>query len=207
MEITMRKRVGILGGTFNPIHLGHMLIAENAYETFDLDEILFIPTGKSYLKSDVLDSKTRITMTGVAIEDNPHFALSTIEVDRDGYSYSYETIAELKKNNPNTDYFFIVGADSLMYMENWKNPELIFPEVTVLVALRKGTSDVELKTKIDYLCEKFPGSDIRILPINEVAISSTEIRERVKEGKSIRYMVHYRVIEYINKYKIYSEET
>ena len=203
----MRKRVGILGGTFNPIHLGHMLIAENAYETFDLDEILFIPTGKSYLKSDVLDSKTRITMTGVAIEDNPHFALSTIEVDRDGYSYSYETIAELKKNNPNTDYFFIVGADSLMYMENWKNPELIFPEVTVLVALRKGTSDVELKTKIDYLCEKFPGSDIRILPINEVAISSTEIRERVKEGKSIRYMVHYRVIEYINKYKIYSEET
>lgn len=200
------KKVGIMGGTFNPIHLGHMLIAENAYETFGLDEILFVPTGKSYLKSDVLNSKTRISMIGVAIEDNPHFALSTIEVDRDGYSYSYETIAELKRQNPTTEYYFIVGADSLMYMENWKNPELIFPEVTVLVASRKGTTDKELNEKIEYLCKKFPGTDIRILPINEVALSSTEIRERVKEGRSIRYMVQHRVIDYINKYKIYSEE-
>lgn len=200
------KKVGIMGGTFNPIHLGHMLIAENAYETFDLDEILFVPTGKSYLKSDVLDSKTRIAMTGVAIEDNPHFALSTIEVDRDGYSYSYETIAELKRQNPTTDYYFIVGADSLMYMENWKNPERIFPEVTVLVASRHGTTNQELNEKIEFLCNKFPGSDIRILPISEVDFSSTDIRKRVKEGRSIRYMVQHRVIDYIKKYNIYSEE-
>lgn len=131
-----RKRVGIMGGTFDPIHLGHLIMAENAYEAFELDEILFVPTGVSYLKSNVLDAKTRISMIGEAISDNPHFALSTIEVERDGYSYSYETIKELQDANPNTDYFFIVGADSLMYMDKWKNPEQIFAKVPVLVAVR-----------------------------------------------------------------------
>ncbi|MBO7333503.1 MAG: nicotinate-nucleotide adenylyltransferase [Lachnospiraceae bacterium] len=201
-----KKRVGIMGGTFNPIHLGHLLIAESAYEAFDLDEILFIPCGKSHLKEDVLDAKTRISMIGEAIEDNPHFALSTIEVEREGYSYSYETIAELKAKNPHVEYYFIVGADSLMYMDNWMKPEGIFNEVTVLVASRKGTSVEELNKKIDELKAKYEKADIRVLPISNTDISSSEIRERVKEGKSIRYMVHYKVIEFINKNHIYSKE-
>lgn len=201
-----KKRVGIMGGTFNPIHLGHMIMAENAYETFELDEILFVPSGKSYLKDNVLDAKTRISMIGEAISDNPHFALSTIEVERGGNSYSYETIKELQEQNPDTEYFFIVGADSLMYMENWKNPEQIFSKVTVLVASREGCSIADLVKKIEELTQRFEKADIRILPISNVDISSTMIREKVKNKKSIRYMVHYKVIEYINKHHIYEEE-
>ncbi len=200
-----KKKVGIMGGTFNPIHLGHMLIAENAYENYGLDEVLFVPTGISYLKEHVLDAKTRITMTGIAIEDNSHFALSTIEVDRDGYSYSYETIRDLKEANPTTEYYFIVGADSLFQMEQWMCPEKIFKEVTILVARRLGSDDTELEKKIAELKEKFD-ADIRVLPMNCVDISSTNIRKKVEEHKSIRYMVHYRVIEYIDKNHIYWAE-
>lgn len=201
-----KKRVGIMGGMFDPIHLGHMLMAEIAYETFELDEILFVPTGVSYLKSNVTDAKTRISMIGEAISDNPHFALSTIEVERDGYSYSYETIKELQDKNPNTEYFFIVGADSLMFMENWKNPEQIFTKVPVLVAVRDEYSNEAISAKIDHLMSKYPGAEIHIIPISKVDISSSKIRERVKEGKSIRYMVHYKVIEFINKNHIYMDE-
>ena len=108
-----KKKVGIMGGTFNPIHLGHLIIAEEAFEAYDLDEVLFVPSGISYMKdpSEVLDAKKRVHMTGLAIEDNPHFALSTIEIDRDGNSYSYETLETLRKQNPNTEYYFLVGAD------------------------------------------------------------------------------------------------
>ena len=200
-----RKRVGIMGGTFNPIHLGHMIVAECAYESFNLDEVLFVPSGQSYMKENVLDPKTRITMTGISIEDNSHFALSTIEVERGGNSYSYETIRDLKASRPDTDFFFIVGADSIMNMDKWKCPEKIFSEVTVLVAVRAGYDKAELEAKIEEFKKSY-GADIQMLPITTVDISSTNIRDRVREGKSIRYMVHYKVIEYINKNRIYQDK-
>lgn len=197
-----RKRVGIMGGTFNPIHLGHMIVAENAYESFNLDEVLFVPSGQSYMKENVLDPKTRITMTGISIEDNSHFALSTIEVERGGNSYSYETIRDLKTQRPDTDFFFIVGADSIMNMDKWMCPEKIFTEVTVLVAVRSGYPKEEVEAKIEEF-KKLYGCEIFMIPIANVDISSTNIRDRVRAGKSIRYMVHYKVVEYINKNHIY----
>ena len=102
--MSKKKRVGIMGGTFNPIHLGHLILAEHAYEQLELDEVLFVPSGNPYMKeyANVLDAKTRIDLVGEAIEDNCHFALSRIEVDRGGNSYSYETIAALKEANPDT---------------------------------------------------------------------------------------------------------
>jgi len=200
MEYT--KKVGIMGGTFNPIHLGHMIVAQNAHQSYNLDEVLFVPSGIPYMKEDVLDAKTRITMTGIAIEDNSAFALSTIEVERGGNSYSYETIADLKKANPTTEYYFIVGSDSLFMMDKWKNPEKIFEEVPVLVAPRLGYSEEQLNEKIAELTEKYH-ADIRVLPMNCVDISSTAIREKVREHKSIRYLVHYRVVEYIEKHHLY----
>lgn len=200
-----RKKVGIMGGTFNPIHLGHLLVAETAYEIFGLDEILFVPSGIPYMKENVLDAKTRITMTGLAIEDNSHFALSTIEVDRDGNSYSYETIRDLKAANPNIEYYFIVGADSLFKMDKWKCPEKIFHEVVILVAKRPGHDGKELDEQIEVLKEKY-NADIRMLPINCVDISSTNIRDKVRNHQSIRYMVPNRVIDYINKNHIYWSE-
>ena len=155
--------------------------------------------------ADVLDAKTRIDLVGEAIEDNSHFALSRIEVDRGGNSYSYETIAALKEANPDTEYFFMVGADSLFMMDKWMCPEKIFNEVTIAVAIRGGYTDEKLEAQINILEEKY---NIKIVRLNSrsVDISSTQIRARVKEGKSIRYMVHYKTAEVIKKKRLYIEE-
>ena len=203
MEYT--KRVGMIGGTFSPIHLGHLLAAETAQEMFHLDEVLFIPSGVSYLKSNVLDAKSRVDMTSLAIEDNHHFALSTIEVDRKGNSYSYETIVQLKTAHPTTEYYFIVGSDSLMMMENWVCPEKIFGEIKILVAPRQGCSEEQLLEKITFLKEKFDAR-IWVLPMNRIDISSSEIREKVADGNSIRYLVHPQVMHYIEKHHLYQKE-
>lgn len=198
----MGKRIGIMGGTFDPIHLGHMLIAENAYETFDLNEVLFIPSGNSYMKDNVTNVQTRVDMTGISIEDNSHFAMSTIEAERPGPSYTFETLSELKDKHPDNEYYFIVGADSFVKMDTWKNPEIIFSKAVILVAERIGNSSSEVTAKMEEYQKRF-NADVRHLPINCIDISSTNIRKRVKEGKSIRYMVHYKVIEFINKKHLY----
>lgn len=197
------KRVGIMGGTFNPIHLGEMLIGENAYETFDLDEILFVPRGSIYYKEDLLDEKTRITLTGIAIEDNSHFALSTIEVDR-GDSFTYQTIETLKEKNPLNTYFYIVGYDTYVDMPTWKNPDKIFSEVEIIVAPRLGVPEELVEKTTKELEEKY-NAKIHFLHFNCLDISGTSIRDRVKKNKSIRYMVHYKVIEYINKFNLYQD--
>lgn len=198
----MGKRIGIMGGTFDPIHLGHMLIAENAFETFNLDEVLFIPSGNSYMKKDVSPSSLRVKMTGISIEDNPHFAMSTIEADRDGNSYTYETLQLLKEKYPDNEYYFIVGADSFVYMDQWKNPDIIFSLANILVASRIGNTIDELKEKALVYKEKY-NAKIDFLSIKNVDISSTEIRNLIKEDRSIRYLVHVKLVEYIKKNNIY----
>ena len=200
------KKVGIIGGTFNPIHLGHLIMAERAYEEFELDEILFIPAGVSYIKdqSTVLDKKTRITLTGGAIGDNPHFALSTIECDRAGNSYTYETLEELKRHNPDTQYYLIIGADSLVQMELWQKPENILRDAIILVAKRQGPTTQEFLDKMESIKAKY-NADISIIPCTYIDISSTEIRERVKAGKSIKYLVPEVTENYIRKHHLYEK--
>ena len=201
------KKVGIIGGTFNPIHIGHLILAERAYEDFALDEILFIPTGISYFKdpATVLDSKMRITMTGEAIGENPHFALSTIETDRPGNSYTYETLEELKKHNPDTHYYLIVGADSLFQIEQWKNPESIMKNAVILVTTREDQGVEAVTKKINELMEKYH-SDIRLLTCPNIDVSSTCIRERVRTGKSIHYLVAECTENFILKHNLYKDE-
>ena len=198
------KKVGIIGGTFNPIHLGHLILAEYAYDEYQLDEILFIPTGISYFKdpNTVLDIKMRITLTGEAIEDNPHFALSTIETDRPGNSYTYETLEELNKRNPDVRYYLIIGADSLFQIESWKEPDIIMENAIILAASRKDQGIDLLKEKADELMKKFH-SEIHILTCPMIDISSTDIRNRIKEGKSIKYLVKEQTENYIKKYQLY----
>ena len=204
--MSKKKRVGLMGGIFNPIHLGHMLVAENACEALDLDEVVFVPCGKSHMKECALDAKTRISMIGEGIIDNSHFALSTLEVDREGFSYSYETIEWFKKQNPDTEYYFIMGADALMKFEQWKNPDRILKEVPVVVAPRPTVSTEMLEAKINELKSKYEYADFRLLSMSGVDISSSMIRKKVKEGRSIRYLVHYKVIEYIKRNHIYMDE-
>lgn len=199
-----KKRVGIMGGTFNPIHLGHLIIAEAAYEAYNLDEVLFVPSGVSYMKdqSEILDAKKRVHMTGLAIEDNPHFALSTIEIDRDGNSYSYETLETLRKQNPNTEYYFLVGSDTLFALETWKHPEILLPSCTILVAVRDGVPMEKMQEHAKYLEEKFGGS-IQLLTTPNIEISATDIRDRLSQNRNVKYFVPDAVLDFINKYDLY----
>lgn len=193
-----------MGGTFDPIHYGHLLLAQNAQETFQLDDILFVPSGTPWLKEStkVLSKSKRVSMTGIAIEDNPRFALSTIEIDREGNSYSYETVEELKKHNPNVDFYFIMGADSLLQIESWKCPDRLMKECTLLVAVRDDCDRAGLEKQIAYLSERYEAR-IEILPAARIDISSTEIREMVQEGRSVRYMLPDSVIAFIQKNHLY----
>lgn len=200
------KKIGIMGGTFNPIHIGHLLLAETAKEIFLLDKILFIPSGYPYMKdtSEVVDKKMRMEMTRLAISDNPSFSISSIEVDREGNTYTFETLIELKNQQPNTEFYFILGADSLYDMELWKNPETIFSYCVILAAVRDDKRQKELGEQIHYLERKY-NAKIKLLPLKEMAISSTDIRNKIKCNKSIRYMVPDKVIAYIKKNRLYEK--
>lgn len=198
------KKIGIMGGTFDPIHYGHLILAQNALEAFGLDDILFIPSGTPWLKEStkVLSKNKRVSMTGIAIEDNPRFALSTIEIDREGNSYSYETVNELKRMDPDAAYYFIMGADSLLKLESWKCPDLLMKECTILAAVRDDCDQTALQKQIAYLTEKYE-ADIEILPAPRIDISSTQIREMIADGKSVRYMMPDNVIAFIRKNHLY----
>lgn len=200
------KKVGIMGGTFDPIHYGHLMLAQNALETYQLDEIMFVPSGTPWLKDStkVLSKNKRVHMTGIAIEDNISFALSTIEIDREGNSYSYETVEELKKQQPDTEFYFILGADSVLEIEKWKYPDRLMSECILLAAVRDECDREGLQKQIAYLEEKYK-ADIRILPAKRVDISSTDIRSRIAEGKSVRYMLPDQVIQFIEKNHLYTE--
>lgn len=198
------RKIGIMGGTFDPIHYGHLMLAQNALETYQLDEIMFVPSGTPWLKDStkVLSKNKRVHMTGIAIEDNASFALSTIEIDREGNSYSYETVEELKRQQPDTEFYFILGADSLLEIEKWKHPDRLMSECVLLAAVRDDCDRDGLEKQIAYLKEKYNAS-IGILPTKRIDISSTDIRNRIAEGKSVRYMLPDQVIGFIEKNHLY----
>lgn len=200
------KKTGIMGGTFDPIHYGHLLLAEQTREALNLDEVLFIPSGNPYMKnaSHVLDRKIRLEMTALAIEGHPYFRLSSIETDKEGPTYTFETLASLCKENPDCRYYFIVGADSLGSMETWKNPKQIFKSCSIAAAVRGEQTESMIRETAEGLSRKYQ-ADIHILPSRFVDISSSEIRERVRAGKSIRYMLPERVLEYIDVHQLYHD--
>lgn len=199
-----KAKIGILGGTFNPIHIGHLMLAQNAMNWCKLDKVVFIPAGVSYFKSadEVEEAKHRLNMTRLAINDNDSFELSTVETDREGNSYTYETLEILTKENPNTCYYYIIGADTLFKMDTWKYPEKIFDKCVICCAKRDYYSDAEMLARKKYLEEQF-GAVIEIMDIPEVQISSTFIRNTIKEGNKIRYYLNDDVLKYIEDNKLY----
>lgn len=201
------KKAGIMGGTFNPIHLGHLLLAENARESYQLDEIIFIPSGHSYMKADneVADRWRRYEMTKLAVEDNSSFLVSAIEVNREGNSYTYETLLELEKAEPDTEFYLIVGADSLFSMEQWRKPEAIFSSCIILAAIRGDKSRDNLQEQAEYLTDKYQAR-IKLLEMQQISISSTDIRKRIKEQHSVRYMLPDKVGAYIKEHHLYTED-
>jgi len=202
-----RKRIGIMGGTFNPIHLGHLMIAENAFHDYELDKVLFMPSGVPYQKDakELLPAKQRVQMISLAIEDNKHFELSMIEVERQGNTYTSETLTYLNATSPNTDFFFIIGADNLCGIENWHDAETVFRLCTILVGNRNNVSIAEIKLQIEYYRVKY-NATIKMIATPNIDISSKMIRENIVEGKSIKYFVTNEVEEYIIKNKFYKGE-
>ena len=203
---TMRK-VGIMGGTFDPIHIGHLILGENAYLQFGLDKVVFMPSGNPPHKKDREGGTDlqRMDMVKLAIASNTHFEISDIEMNEEGYTYTYRTLERLVKEHPDTEYYFIIGADSLFYFDSWKNPQRIADACTLVVATRNHTSDEKLDEKIEFVRKLF-NAKIEKLDTENIDCSSSQIRSWIKEGHTVKYYVPDTVINYIHTYHVYTDK-
>ena len=196
------KRIGIIGGTFDPIHLAHVNIAKEAKDRLNLDKVIFIPAGSQPLKIDkkVTRASLRFNMVEKAIEGYDGFEVSDYEIKKQGISYTFETLEHFKKEDE--ELFFITGADCLLSLEKWKNVKRIFELCTLVVLTRPGYDERSLYKQKDYIEEKYNGK-IVILELEGMDISSTEIRGLVKEGKNISKLVASEVFKLIKNNDLY----
>ncbi len=194
--------IGIMGGTFNPIHNAHLLIAEMAREQYGLEKVIFMTGGNPPHKTAQTDALHRFNMTRLAIEDNEYFTDDDYEVKKDGKSYTVETLLYLKEKYPGDKLFFIIGEDSLDDIGKWYEPRKILEMAAILVFPRitRGT----LKEKIGMARRVFDGE---ILPIDApvIGISSTDIRNRIGDTKTVKYMLPREVIDYIKEHNLYAD--
>lgn len=200
----MNKRIGILGGTFDPIHNGHLYMAQSAYEQLNLDEVVFIPTGKVPHKDNdfITDSKHRYNMVCLAVKDNKNYSVSDMEIKRNKTCYTYETVMELANVYPDDKLFFIVGADSVYAIDTWMTPSEIFKYATMAVINRDTDTNHNLLEYCKIAQEKYNG-EIVVLDASGPDISSTEIRNSVKNGHTDLDMLPSEVYNYIRENKLY----
>lgn len=200
------SKIGVMGGTFDPIHMGHLMLAEWAADASGLEQVWLIPTGQSYMKADrsIQPGHERLHMVRLAVEGNDRLKCLDLEIERGGYTYSYETIEELRALYPQHQFYFIEGADCLFTMENWKCPERLLAGCTILAAVRGDVSVQKLEEKRAELLARF-GGEILLMPFLQMPISSTEIRRRLSCGESVRYMVPDKVLQYIQQKGLYHE--
>ena len=193
-------KIGILGGSFHPFHNGHLCLGQYCLDKKLVKEVWYIPTGMSYLKADqkMLSGEERLRLVELGILDNPKMKALDIEIKRPGNTYAVDTFRELKQSYPEHEFYYIVGADCLFGMENWYQAEELFHLCKLLVARRDGKSRSEMQQKAKELKERFQ-ANIRLLEFKEMEISSTLIRQKVKDGKSIRGLVSERLADEIMK--------
>lgn len=198
------NKIGIMGGTFNPIHNGHLFLAENAYEQTGLDKVLFMPSKNPPHKDKPMNitEQQRVDMVKLAIQGNPHFQISEMELKRDGFTYTADTLTLLKRENPGIHYYFIVGTDSLFMMQNWVKPQVIFDQCSVVVAGRNFAQDEQILKHIEFLKANFK-ADIIYVRMPMIQISSQDIRHRIATGKTVKYFLPDKVIDYINDNNLY----
>ncbi|NLB82074.1 MAG: nicotinate-nucleotide adenylyltransferase [Clostridiaceae bacterium] len=198
------NRIGLIGGTFDPIHYGHLFIAENAKHLFELDKVLFIPTGLSPHKSkkDVTDKRHRFNMTQLAIVENDGFEISDIEYENPEISYTIDTVGALKAQYPNTDLYYITGTDWLYGITSWKNFRALAGMIEFISFNRKTKDDRNIGKVSKQIADDY-GAKIHILKAPIIEVSSTEIRRRIKQNLPIRYMLPDNVEQYINSNKLY----
>ena len=201
----MARKVGILGGTFNPIHLGHLTLALNALEELSLDSVIFIPSGISYMKKDVLDSSLRLEMVKLATCDNDRFSVSDIEILRTGNSYSYITLEKLHEEYKDAELYFIVGADSFLNIDKWRCPGRIFRASSIAVMSRGDSTDDNLYRKsLEY--KRVFNAKVFFIHAPIIDISSTQIRNMIKNGEPADKLLPPSVYKFIKDHKLYLKE-
>ena len=194
-------KICIFGGTFDPPHIGHLLIAQTVCEVEDFDKILFVPAYSPPHKNQITDIEHRINMVKIAIRDNPKFEYSDVDVIRKGTSYTFDTIEDIKKrmNVSKDEIYYLIGSDSLIDFKNWKKPRKILREAKVIVAIRPGFSPSDIPHWILQ--------EVHFANIPRFELSSSTIRSRWIKDLTIRYMVTLPIWDYINKNKLYSLKT
>lgn len=193
-------RIGVMGGTFDPIHHGHLVAASEVQSVFDLDEVLFVPTSTQPFKKGrrVTDPEHRYLMTVVATASNPRFGVSRVDIDRGGVTYTVDTLRDLASQRPGAEFFFITGADALAKIMEWKNTDELFQLAHFVGVTRPGH-----QLNVDIAA---PAQAVSLLSVPAMAISSTEVRARAAAGAPVWYLVPDGVVQYIGKYGLYTED-
>ncbi|MGL6107597.1 nicotinate-nucleotide adenylyltransferase [Romboutsia sp.] len=201
-----RIKIGIMGGTFDPIHYAHLATAEFIRDKYKLDKIIFIPSGNPpHKQSNIADKYDRYKMVVLATRNNDDFIVSDLEIERSSKTYTVDTLKYIKEKYVNADIYFITGADAICDIETWKDVEENFKMATFIAATRPGISLLRAQEKIEHLTKKY---DARIISVYvpSLDISSTYIRDQVKEEKSVRYLVPESVQKYIYNNRLYKNE-
>lgn len=195
----MANRIGIMGGTFDPIHNGHLVAGSEVAYRFGLDIVLYVPTGEPWQKADrkVSDKEDRYLMTVIATASNPRFTVSRVDIDREGATYTIDTLRELREQFPDAELFFITGADSLQNITSWKDYEEMF-ELAHFVGVNRPGYEVDESA--------LPEGKVQFIDIPAMAISSTDCRARARSGQPVWYLVPDGVVQYIEKRKLYRQE-
>jgi nicotinate-nucleotide adenylyltransferase len=200
MAVTAQKRarIGVMGGTFDPIHNGHLVAASEVAQHFGLDEVVFVPTGQPYLKKGVSPAEHRYLMTVIATASNPMFTVSRVDIDRGGPTYTIDTLRDLRAARPDAELFFITGADAVAQILDWKDMQELWGLAHFVAVSRPGhpLSGTGL-----------PEQDVSLLEVPALAISSTDCRSRVARGFPVWYLVPDGVVQYISKYHLYRSLT
>lgn len=183
-----------MGGTFDPIHHGHLVAASEVAQSFDLDEVVFVPTGHPWQKSDVTEGEHRYLMTVIATASNPRFTVSRVDIDRDGPTYTIDTLRDLKTQRPNAELFFITGADAIAQILSWRDHDELWDLAHFVAVSRPG-----------HVLNTYglPSDDVSKLEVPALAISSTDCRDRVHRGHPVWYLVPDGVVQYIAKHHLY----
>ena len=195
----MAKRIGIMGGTFDPIHHGHLVAASEVGHFFSLDEVIFVPTGQPWQKNGrkVSPAEDRYLMTVIATASNPRFSVSRVDIDRPGETYTIDTLRDLRaQRGPDAEIYFITGADALAKMISWRDADELFTMAQFVGCTRPGHQ---------LSITNLPSDRIRLVEIPALAISSTECRQRVRAGQPVWYLVPDGVVQYISKRRLYQD--
>lgn len=202
-------KIGIMGGTFDPIHIGHLLLGQFAYENFNLDEVWYLPNGNPpHKETDETEAALhhRIDMVQLATADIPYFKVNLFEATAEEHSYTYSTMREFNRLYPEHEFYFILGADSLFSFEKWKHFREIFPACVILAAMRDDKDADSMRSQIRYLRARY-NARIELLQAPLVEISSTTIRQRAGKGLSVRYMVPDCVADYMTEHRLYRDSS